>query len=372
MGHSPLVILGAGASREYGGPLMRDFVSKAQQVIEPSETYEGLGLLETVIKLRKRLRDVTSSGFLDLENVEDVLSIVDTAVLADFNILEEVPSQALSRLYREFVARTVESCVAPNLPTLMWGYQLETMPVLAQLNTIVEQKHKRSPNYITFNYDLTLEHSLLSQQIHPQYSRQRVVYPPLGSNNFSQCSVAKLHGSVSWFTDGETEFIVHPHSYLHKVTNRDNRIRLSRDDSHGIRLVDGSTPLNKGASVKTWERILVAPSLSKVLAGFAVAEAWKLAHQLLTTASHIYIIGYSWPKSDAAVRHLLTLGMAQAEWIEELTIVCPCGPDIRRIEDHFRSLLGPATQQKLKVVDTTLGELTLQRSGAVYNNFSGW
>jgi len=72
-------ILGAGASREAGGPLMGDFLDHAEELSHNSDVdHEAFDL---VFRGIKELQVVHSKAFLDINNVESVMAAFEMAKL---------------------------------------------------------------------------------------------------------------------------------------------------------------------------------------------------------------------------------------------------------------------------------------------------
>lgn len=356
MSDRPVVILGAGASKEYGGPLMVDFVDRAEQVLPRGESYKSKELLGTALELRSELRRYQSSGNVNIDNIEDVLSIVDTASLSGVRLLRGIAPRLLAEVYREFIARTVENSTNNNLSPIQLSYRDPHLQVsvLERLHNILEHRHECRPEYITFNYDLTLEHALISKALTPRYHQgYEKAYNPYSSNG--SCHVAKLHGSVNWFGNGQKGHLIHPYTYLRR-TAPENTIGPSRLPNSPVFTVEGEELTKTRKAITEWSRIIVAPSTNKVVSGSTLGQVWKLAYSLLSQATHIYIIGYSWPSTDAATRHLFTLGLANASWIKTIQAVRPCEDNFTGVDQHYRSLLGPSTSSKFKLIDSTLQE----------------
>ena len=74
-------ILGAGASRQAGGPLMSDFIDKAEELLlnQRAGGEEGEKALRTVLAAINELQSVHSKSYLELDNIETLFSSVEMA-----------------------------------------------------------------------------------------------------------------------------------------------------------------------------------------------------------------------------------------------------------------------------------------------------
>lgn len=70
-------ILGAGASRQAGGPLMNDFIDKAEHFLlsQRAGGEEGEKAMRTVLDAINELQGVHSKSFLELDNIETLFQL---------------------------------------------------------------------------------------------------------------------------------------------------------------------------------------------------------------------------------------------------------------------------------------------------------
>src|SRR4051812_22857465 len=73
-------ILGAGASRAAGAPLMSNFISIAQTV-RPKLSQEESAAFELVFRARAKLQQIFSKAQLDINNVESLFGTFEMARL---------------------------------------------------------------------------------------------------------------------------------------------------------------------------------------------------------------------------------------------------------------------------------------------------
>jgi hypothetical protein len=68
-----------------------------------------------------------------------------------------------------------------------------------------------------------------------------------------------------------------------------------------------------------------------------ILGTWKLAHRLLSEATHVRVIGYSLPESDAYVRFLLKSAVLRSERLKSIHVICK-DPD-GSVERRYRSFV---------------------------------
>src|SRR5262245_24730304 len=74
-------ILGAGASKEAGAPLMADFLSQAQRLLKDGKCNDYQEDFERVFRAIAELQRVHSKAELDLDNLESVFAAFEMAQL---------------------------------------------------------------------------------------------------------------------------------------------------------------------------------------------------------------------------------------------------------------------------------------------------
>jgi hypothetical protein len=102
-------ILGAGASREAGAPLMFDFIDVARELRRADRVADAKHAFDAVFDAISALQRVHSKAQLDLNNVETVFSTFDMAQI--LGALCDYPSEqieALAPAMRIVIARTIE------------------------------------------------------------------------------------------------------------------------------------------------------------------------------------------------------------------------------------------------------------------------
>ncbi|MDE3119445.1 MAG: hypothetical protein KGL03_10580, partial [Nitrospirota bacterium] len=107
-------ILGAGASREGGGPLMGDFLDKADELrrLQADGVREALPSFDNVFSVISELQGVYAKSYLDLDNIEALFGAIEMGVLLDK--LGERDSVSIKKLRDDIVTliyKTLETCI---------------------------------------------------------------------------------------------------------------------------------------------------------------------------------------------------------------------------------------------------------------------
>jgi len=74
-------ILGAGASRQAGGPLMFDFFDKAEELYRTGRVGEANYAFEDVLSAASELQGIHAKAYLNLDNFETLFGAIEIAVI---------------------------------------------------------------------------------------------------------------------------------------------------------------------------------------------------------------------------------------------------------------------------------------------------
>jgi hypothetical protein len=177
------------------------------------------------------------------------------------------------------------------------------------LGSLVARWHEDRASVITLNYD-TLVEAAYTQVVtvgHPShgsptyesaYQLYRGAFTPVGMRHaavfgtsmIDTMTLLKLHGSRAWLYSGRESFFGET---IYDCSPQPGwELRPSIIESW---LIEDKVPL------------IVPPTAGKssFFNNETVQYQWKLAHQALTSAHHIYVVGYSVPLTDSLFRFLL-------------------------------------------------------------------
>lgn len=274
--------LGAGFSKAVNGeyPLMSDLTTEALAHVQKSSAQKHLEELAPKIK----------------QNIESLLTYLstdlpwktDTTKYANKSLYCAIV-QALSEIFTEYAKQAKP---AGDRNSVWWKF--------ADKVRLDAKKY----NFITLNYDILLE--VMLKGVYPvDINTPRVTYADfysypmtaianripkpafvLGSNRSKPAvpKILKLHGSANWFWAGvsASDILYYKQDY--------NKYSSSEPET----LTYGLKPY------------IIPPMLDKssFYNHIAIHSLWKQAEELLQNADEIYIIGFSFPQTDLAVKYL--------------------------------------------------------------------
>lgn len=325
-------ILGTGASASAGPPVMANFIDVAERLMQ--EEPQGLQVeafqefFGTVIP---RLRQLQINSRVKLGNIEQVCGLLEMA-----DLVERLPlattdeARALLRNLKIVLAETVQyTCrfsMKENrvMPTADYA-RLVALPLPPQF----KRDRRGGRAFITFNYDLALDHALAD-------AHQPVDYCLDETRPANATPLLKLHGSLNWARcPGCLKIVPLSIMQLYETPGSfemvDSGVHVVACPDRAFTAVPNCTcPKSSG-----WERGIVPPSWNKGQHYGPLRRAWRTAAQEISEADQIFIIGYSLPTSDLFFRDLFAISLAGAERVKQITVVNRDG----QISETIRALL---------------------------------
>src|SRR5260370_5804800 len=140
-------ILGAGASKHAGVPLMADFLDKARELYAAGAADRYQKDFETVFRAISELQSVHSKSDLDLVNLESVFGIFQMQQLLDAGPEPSATFASMTRVIAHTIDRTITAPVTNEDNFLAPGYGR-----LAGLIAELISKGTTTA-VVTFNYD---------------------------------------------------------------------------------------------------------------------------------------------------------------------------------------------------------------------------
>jgi hypothetical protein len=346
-------ILGAGASRQCGGPLMSDFLDMAQDLLisgalVPTEREA----FEKVFKAISGLYAVHSKAKLDTYNIETVFTAFELA-----QIIQRLPGTARDEIpdrieaLKAVIARTLEL-------SIKFPYSDYSINAPGPYNELAELIHfivvDRVPKYsvsiITFNYDIAIDIALLRAQLQPDY---KIPMPAPMHSHFRPLALLKLHGSLNWAVEDSEQETIKPVDLDHYLAPG---IRLFSPLIGGKRnVIQQNTyiPLsphlqeyfakNHSTRVKKLPYI-VPPSWNKADYHKGLTDVWAAAADQLSRAAYVIVIGYSLPETDSFFRQLYALGSAGEARLRNFLVFDP-DPGVHA---RFKDLMGTGVESRYK------------------------
>ena len=147
-------ILGAGASRQAGGPLMNDFIDKAEELLltQRAGGTGGEKALRIVLDAINELQSVHSKSYLDLDNIETLFSSVEMAQI--IGRLGTWQTRKIKKL-REAIITIIVKTLENSIPFPVREGLIYPAPPYGDLINIIEEiqsePDRHSISFITFN-----------------------------------------------------------------------------------------------------------------------------------------------------------------------------------------------------------------------------
>jgi hypothetical protein len=307
---------------------MDNFLEMAQDLQKNGEVEEVKEDFELVDKAVGYLREVHSKAQLDLNNIEVIFTAFEMGKL--LGILPRIKPEKIEKLIsslKTVIGYTLEK-------TTKFGISLKnSSPVTySAFSRIVEDliEQNRDVAIMTFNYDLGLDFALSKNGIQIQYCLDN-----LQQNNQEGVKLLKLHGSLNWVICSNPECrIIEPYRKLQPTTlyttNNYSVIPVVSDIHKGRKCKICQSPLEKVP-------FIVPPTWNKTAFHGQIGQVWKKAAEVLRDTENIFVIGYSFPKTDWFFNYLFALGVDMTTHIRGFHVY---NTDVK-VENRFKEFLGP-------------------------------
>jgi hypothetical protein len=324
-------ILGAGASRQAGAPLMADFLDVANDLLNKRAVEPKQSEFERVFKTIGSLQSVHSKAQLDLNNIESIFTVLELGrVIRRIPQLEEEDIPLTIAALKEVIVHTLELTI--QFPVR--SGQIEAPEPYGEFGELVsylgrEAFPSQSVSIISFNYDIAADMGLLVSGVRLDYclGDERVV---------NSIPLLKLHGSLNWATEKSTRSIIPVR--LEEYFRRYQAFSSPASVRIGSQLTDYFARFESGRIIDN-EPVIVPPSWNKADHHSALSNIWSAAAKHLSEATQIFVIGYSLAQTDSFFRHLYALGSVGASPLRRFAVFNP--DKSGETDKRFKSLLGP-------------------------------
>jgi hypothetical protein len=331
---SVVFILGAGASKQAGAPLMADFLDVATDLLRTNRVSEAKVHFERVFSAVGGLQAVHSKAQLDLNNIESIFTALELG-----RVIKRVPgippediAETIASL-KEVIVRTLQATM-PFPTRKSWIGVPKPYEAFAELlkHLAGEAFPAQTSSVVTFNYDVAADMALYRAGLGPNYAID-------GARSNPGVDLLKLHGSLNWATERGSRRIcpLTLHQYLQKYS-------IMGFEEHGETILPIGSQLQEffGRHAQPpievdAEPVIVPPSWNKADYHQTLSNVWSAAASHLSEAEHIFVAGYSLPETDSFFRHLFALGSVGKAALRRLVVF---NPD-KTVDTRFRSLLGP-------------------------------
>lgn len=351
-----MFVLGAGASRHTGAPLLFDFMSEARARMLKAELVYKKDFKD-VFEWIEKMKGPAYYLNLDLNNLEHVFSLI--------SMLNAVDPEG-EKLYKSIslvMLETLEQCQVP-----FQGEQFQPDPVYTQFLVKIDEhanqlsegvsilEQPEVDTIVTFNYDVMLNFAFYSGfAVMPNYCLK-------GENTKFYNKLVKLHGSMNWA------------SHRRCPQNSKNEIQIVAPAP-----LPGSYSRAR-ALKRNWDFRMLTEVLQKTQCKFCgkdgvlypvfipptwakkpeqIINVWKAAIDELRTTSQIVIIGYSLPPTDTFFQYILALGLFEGAQLERIIVIDPAASKNKDFKERYDKAFsrGLVERGKLKFKGETFQEL---------------
>lgn len=316
-------ILGAGASKEDGAPLMSEFLDVVHSLKTQPKMEEIKTDIDRVFNAIAKLRDTHYKSYIDLDNIEEVFGAFEMARLikrlGTYTIDEiETLGYSLNRM----IVKTLEECIKLPFEDGMVHPPSTYENFALLIQSLFLNFPKRDCSILTFNYDMGLDYAL-------HFFNIPIDYCLSDSNNSQRVKLLKLHGSINW---GRCECGAIAPWYLSSFFQKRHFDTIGIDKfPESLKVSDFR--LTIGTNIKEHKHcdqkvmkmypVLIPPTWNKTDYHGELSRVWSQAAIELAEAENIFIIGYSMPESDLFFRYLFALGTASEVRLQRLWIFNP-------------------------------------------------
>ena len=345
-----MFVLGAGASKEAGAPLMLEFLDVADRLNRTGQVVPNAKeAFDDVAVARAALDAVYAKATIDADNLEEVFAAFDMAKL--FNRFGEMDRKRVQRLpaaLRIVIADVLDQTVRCPVRSGTKGSGVRSVvapPTYEQFVDVIKaltDGKRESVSVITFNYDVGLDYALHRHQFYIDYCLTDAVQ----HHGTRSIDVMKLHGSVNWT----------PCKQCGIAAYRFEQYLKDWDDFSSISLVDLEhvafdfrnrlTRFNHcNAARGPEEPAIIPPTWNKGAHHYPEIESvWRRAAGHFAQARTIVVMGYSLPSTDQFFRYLYAIGSLGMTRLERFIVI---NPD-RGVRAKFAALLGRGVERRFE------------------------
>ena len=337
-------ILGAGASKESGAPLMNDFLDSARELYSSHKISAEYNIdFERVFTGISELQKIHSKSILDIYNIESVFATFEMG-----RLIEKLPGFSEIDQINDLISSTkklIYVTLDSSTPlTITHGASIPIPNIsyynLIQLLLQFEKNDSEKPSIITFNYDLAADYAIHYCQYNSDYCIDNL-------NKEKSIKILKLHGSLNWFSNA-SEIVPFELGEIMKWYN----FELLDEGPIYLNFLDkvkrnNNKILYKNKKIKVEpEPLIIPPTWNKTEANYniGIRKVWNQAAKELSEAENIFIIGYSLPETDYFFKYLFALGTEGKNIIKKIWVF---NPDLE-VEKKFKNLLGIGVIKRFK------------------------
>jgi hypothetical protein len=338
-------ILGAGASKDCGGPLMKEFLDRARILLAGKQLNDDdKKEFEKVFDALVELRGVFKKSKLDLDNIESIFSAFDMArLIGKLGKYKLSQINKLDHAIKRVIFRTLEAAIKFDNAGGSFLDPSASYQCFASLLHEMENGNQ-TWSVLTFNYDYALDYALYRKGLVFNYyldeTEQQQKRPYL-----------KLHGSLGWGYCEKCKTVKHvmlqvlkvdvpenaPSEIMYNITEDLNKLQHKREYCPG-----------------KFEPLIVPPTWNKGQHYGQIRKVWQQAAIELGEAENIIVMGYSLPDTDLFFRYLFALGAVGDAHIRRFWVFNP--DKNTQVKKRFRDLIGKGIEDRFRYYPMTFSE----------------
>ena len=330
-------ILGAGASKLAGAPLMNDFFDAAEAAREKVGSVEERQYFDAVFEGIAELTTVNSKAVVDPHNLESVFGAFEMASMCGrLGTFTAAQIESLGPSLRRVIVNTLDTSI--QLPVKEGKGVLAPRPYgdFIKLAGMLTEARMGSVSCITLNYDIALDYALHRQRIDVDYC--------LGDSKRGGFPVMKLHGSLNWARCRKcSEIVAWPLIDYFAKYNWGSWIIPGGPKTVSVGIASHLADLIHCGQPCENEAVIVPPTWNKAQYRDLVT-VWKRAAAELAEAHTIVVIGYSLPPTDEFFRYLYAIGTSGRTRLKRFWVVDP--DTTGEVNERFMRLLGPVVKDR--------------------------
>jgi NAD-dependent SIR2 family protein deacetylase len=309
------MFLGAGASKHFRAPLTKEILPEIMRRLATGSLFEKAHENQALQRLlRKLLPGIESLQPKEQEHVliTEILSLVDYMLLSAFVPAPRARADELQEgrmLLERAILDATTTCrydrshsttVPDRLRELArWMYLVGQESSLALVSTnydeLIESAFYWSFMDRTGDRPFDIVNTSVNFGMSWRDTNGSIFHPP---QNYRH-SILKLHGSVDWVKCDLCGWIVCNDDFFFSTAPNHYAFLTAHDGKDTCTC--GHSPLRP---------VIIAPSLVRDIRDINILDVWKAAFEELRTADYWYMIGYSLPIDDYAIRSMLMRALA--------------------------------------------------------------
>ncbi len=315
-----VVFLGAGASKAFGYPMTGEILPKItkqwkangplfKDINDPQrDKLDRLTIRKFLVDLLPGLATAKRAA---IPLITDVFSLVDHACLRGEAITAELSTDAVRQFSHLLKQAIFDILIETWIKKDGRRQQVLNRKLARWLNSLAQ------PTVISTNYDTVVEDAILDPD-----------------DGHRDAQAATIDWGFDWRSPFKNEIVRRPHQpwlRLYKLHGSLSCVRCplcgqTYLNVHGIPAIHAfsTQPDDAGTCHCGYWRLelqIIPPSLIRELRDASLAETWKHALQQLRLAKEWFIVGYSLPAEDIAIRELLIRGYRARETSPSVTVI---------------------------------------------------